>query len=336
MINFRFHLVSLTAVFLALALGIAVGATVVDQKTVSALRSQVNRVDHRLNSLSDENGRLRAQVGQWDAFGREEDGKGALVQGRLSGVHVLLIAARGTDADPLAKLRAALVSAGAALEGTIWLTPKLKLDPSNPSTSDDVRALAGDLGEGALDKADTARQAALHRLATSWAGSDTGTASNPLQAMVSDHFLDYEATPTGGLALSSVPQSGTMFVIVSSLAAEVPNDLVTIPFASELAQAAPIGCWRSSPPTSRPPLASRRCGPPSWAPCARVRPPQGGCRRSTRGRCWCTPESNWRPDVTGGTITAGHPGRIAPVARSSAPILYTLVLPASGVVRPTT
>ena len=249
MINFRFHLVSLTAVFLALALGIAVGATVVDQKTVSALRSQVNRVDHRLNSLSDENGRLRAQVGQWDAFGREEDGKGALVQGRLSGVHVLLIAARGTDADPLAKLRAALVSAGAALEGTIWLTPKLKLDPSNPSTSDD-----------------TARQAALHRLATSWAGSDTGTASNPLQAMVSDHFLDYEATPTGGLALSSVPQSGTMFVIVSSLAAEVPNDLVTIPFASELAQAAPhrvlaVEPAHESPTAGQPPLRASFVGP---------------------------------------------------------------------------
>jgi len=270
-INFRFHLVSLTAVFLALALGIAVGATVVDQKTVSALRSQVNRVDHRLNSLSDENGRLRAQVGQWDAFGREEDGKGALVQGRLSGVHVLLIAARGTDADPLAKLRAALVSAGAALEGTIWLTPKLKLDPSNPSTSDDVRALAGDLGEGALDKADTARQAALHRLATSWAGSDTGTASNPLQAMVSDHFLDYEATPTGGLALSSVPQSGTMFVIVSSLAAEVPNDLVTIPFASELAQAAPhrvlaVEPAHESPTAGQPPLRASFVGPMRQSP----------------------------------------------------------------------
>jgi hypothetical protein len=261
MINFRFHLVSLTAVFLALALGIALGATVVDQKTVTTLRSQVNRVDRRLDGVEAENGRLRAQVGQWDAFGREEDGKGALVQGRLSGVHVLVIASRGTDADPLAKLRATLVGAGAALEGTVWFTSKLRLDPANPSNADDVRTLAGALG-----KADGARQAALHRLATSWAGSDAGTASNPLQALVSDHFLDYEPTPTGGLPLSSIPQSNTMFVIASSAGAEVPNELVAVPFATELAQAAAdrvlaVEPAHESPAKGQPPLRAAFVGP---------------------------------------------------------------------------
>ncbi|MBV9664035.1 MAG: copper transporter, partial [Actinobacteria bacterium] len=44
MINFRYHLVSLTAVFLALAIGIAMGATVVDQATVKLLRSQLESV----------------------------------------------------------------------------------------------------------------------------------------------------------------------------------------------------------------------------------------------------------------------------------------------------
>ena len=33
MINFRFHLVSLIAVFLALALGVVMGATVIDRAT---------------------------------------------------------------------------------------------------------------------------------------------------------------------------------------------------------------------------------------------------------------------------------------------------------------
>ena len=268
MINFRFHLVSLTAVFLALALGIAVGATVVDQKTVSTLRSQVNRVDHRLDSVETENARLRTQLGQWDAFTREEDGRGALVQGRLSGMHVLVVAARGTDVDPLAKLRASLASAGASLEGTIWFTPKLKLDPPNP---DDVRVLATDLGEGALNKAETARQAALGRLASSWTGSDAGTASNPLQAMVTDHFLDYEPTPTGGLPLSGIPQAGTMFVVVSSAGAEVPNELVALPFASDLAQAAAhrvlaVEPAHDSPTRGQLPLRATFVGPLRQAP----------------------------------------------------------------------
>ena len=44
MINFRFHLVSLTAVFLALGIGIAVGATVVDRATVDFLETRLKGV----------------------------------------------------------------------------------------------------------------------------------------------------------------------------------------------------------------------------------------------------------------------------------------------------
>ena len=44
MINFRFHLVSLIAVFLALGLGILVGSTVVDQGIVNRLDSEINSV----------------------------------------------------------------------------------------------------------------------------------------------------------------------------------------------------------------------------------------------------------------------------------------------------
>ena len=44
MINFRFHLVSLVAVFLALGLGILVGSTVIDQGIVNRLDSEINHV----------------------------------------------------------------------------------------------------------------------------------------------------------------------------------------------------------------------------------------------------------------------------------------------------
>ena len=52
MINFRFHLVSLIAVFLALGLGILVGSTVVDQKIV-------NRLDREISSVRKENSDAR-------------------------------------------------------------------------------------------------------------------------------------------------------------------------------------------------------------------------------------------------------------------------------------
>ena len=50
MINFRYHLVSLTAVFLALAAGITIGAGVVDRATVTRIEGQLRNVDSRRES----------------------------------------------------------------------------------------------------------------------------------------------------------------------------------------------------------------------------------------------------------------------------------------------
>ncbi|MBV9932696.1 MAG: copper transporter, partial [Actinobacteria bacterium] len=82
MINFRYHLVSLTAVFLALAIGIAMGATVVDQATVKLLRSQLDSVRTRANNTNTQNDALRAEVSRWRRFADQGD---ELVRGVLAG-----------------------------------------------------------------------------------------------------------------------------------------------------------------------------------------------------------------------------------------------------------
>ena len=43
MINFRFHIVSLIAVFLALALGVVMGSTVIDRAIVDGLHDRIDR-----------------------------------------------------------------------------------------------------------------------------------------------------------------------------------------------------------------------------------------------------------------------------------------------------
>ena len=58
MINFRFHLVSLIAVFLALGLGILVGSTVVDQVIVDRLDREISSVSHESNQLKSDNSKL--------------------------------------------------------------------------------------------------------------------------------------------------------------------------------------------------------------------------------------------------------------------------------------
>ena len=64
MINFRFHLASLVAIFLALALGVVIGAGVVDRGVVDALDNRINTVEDRANDARAENDELKSQIGR--------------------------------------------------------------------------------------------------------------------------------------------------------------------------------------------------------------------------------------------------------------------------------
>ena len=52
MINFRFHLVSLIAVFLALALGVVMGSTVIDRAVVNGLENRIKHVENKAEALA--------------------------------------------------------------------------------------------------------------------------------------------------------------------------------------------------------------------------------------------------------------------------------------------
>ena len=48
MINFRFHVVSLIAIFLALALGVVIGAGVIDRGVVDTLNNRLDSVESQV------------------------------------------------------------------------------------------------------------------------------------------------------------------------------------------------------------------------------------------------------------------------------------------------
>lgn len=59
MINFRYHLVSLVAVFLALSIGIVMGSTVIDRAIVDSLRSQIKTAEKNSIERKIENDQLK-------------------------------------------------------------------------------------------------------------------------------------------------------------------------------------------------------------------------------------------------------------------------------------
>ena len=126
MVNFRFHLVSLIAVFLALGLGILVGSTVVDQVIVDRLDREIGNVSHESNQLKSDNRQLRDQASSLDDFLRKSSAYA--VQQRLTGVSVAIVAEKGIDAAAVSSVLAMVRAAGANVPGVLWLDDKWRLD----------------------------------------------------------------------------------------------------------------------------------------------------------------------------------------------------------------
>ena len=119
MINFRFHLVSLIAVFLAMGLGILVGSTVVDQVIVDRLDREISSVSHESNQLKDENRALKDQVSQLNDFLHKSSAYA--VQQRLTNVPVAIVAEKGIDTTAVNNVLASVRAAGAVVPGVLWL-----------------------------------------------------------------------------------------------------------------------------------------------------------------------------------------------------------------------
>ena len=251
MINFRFHLVSLTAVFLALAVGIGVGAAVVDQATVDLLRRQLDQVETRRDRTNSENAALRTELARWDDFSRQAGDQ--VVSGRLQDVPLLLVAVEGVDRGSMASLRESVVAAGATYEGTVWLTSKWRL--VQPDHARELGGIVGGLvGE---ERPDVVRRAALGRLAESWAGGDRAPL---LAALAAAAFATFEAPAASPAPLSSLPLQGTRYVIVSGEGAAVPSESLAVPLTELLALEGGIPIVAAEPgaaapkPEDRPPF----------------------------------------------------------------------------------
>lgn len=134
MINIRFHIVSITAVFLALAIGIFMGSSLLDRATVESLTSTQQSLEERIAERGRENDALRAFATSSDETATEfADGP---MRRLLSGTvtdQVLIIAARGVSAEGVNAVQADLAAVGAPSAGMVWWEERADL------AADDVR-----------------------------------------------------------------------------------------------------------------------------------------------------------------------------------------------------
>jgi len=126
LISFRFYVVSVTAFFLALTVGIVVGSTFVDRAIVDNLRSNINSVSNDLDARKATNDRLQGEAQRTARY--IEQTESLTVAGRLPDTPVLVVAQRGVDGEAARRIVELSQQAGANAPGILWLETKWTLD----------------------------------------------------------------------------------------------------------------------------------------------------------------------------------------------------------------
>jgi hypothetical protein len=125
-IDFRYHVVSIVAVFLALALGLFIGATSLRGTVKGDITNRTQSVVHSNGKLRSENSDLHSQLSRGQSF--DSALAPYALQGRLAGVSVVVISAPGVDNNMRKDVLAGLTQSGATVAGDVRLQDTV-LDP---------------------------------------------------------------------------------------------------------------------------------------------------------------------------------------------------------------
>jgi hypothetical protein len=146
MIDFRYHLVSLVSVFLALAVGIALGAGPLKGPIGTALTSEVQALREAKDQLRGELDTAEAGIAHRDDFTAATTP--ALVADTLTGRAVLIITVPDADRAEVKDLTAGLAAAGATIVGPVEIDSSWTDTGGRTARTDALDRLAADLPAG--------------------------------------------------------------------------------------------------------------------------------------------------------------------------------------------
>jgi Copper transport outer membrane protein, MctB len=247
-IDFRYHLVSIVAVFLALAIGIVLGSTELQPTAYTFLNSTSAKLQNELDQVTSQRDTAQQQANADEQYAQAVEP--AVLHGLLTGQRLLIVTEPGAQASVVSGISTAASDAGAVVTGQINLAPKF-FDTSG-TTQDSLNQTTLDVAQTAnitLDTSATYQQQAAQVIASEVlttpsastasgssgsqsAGSDQGTnARTMLQAYAASQFLSTTGQPAGPATLAIVvtPQNAPADGSADQL------DVVLIPLVQELA-----------------------------------------------------------------------------------------------------
>ncbi|MET8158956.1 copper transporter [Sphaerisporangium sp. NPDC005289] len=214
MIDFRYHLVSIVAIFLALAIGIVLGSTVLNAPLVASTEAVTAQLRARNIELQAQVSGVQSREGADDSF--IADRLPLLVQGALTGERVVIVEAPGADSKLRDPIDHVVTAAGAVVTGRVTLTEKY-LNAEHAAVLDELAttakpaAMEFPLNATPYDKAAAVLAGALMTSDKAQAGKDEPAAAGVLGSFESDGLLSVEGDPGKRATLALVVAPATPY-----------------------------------------------------------------------------------------------------------------------------
>jgi hypothetical protein len=224
MLNFRYHVVSLVAVFLALGIGILVGYGALDRPTVDFLQNRIGTVEANAEQRRQENEQLQSELD------RQDEASSATspfaVTDRLTEVPVAVVAVRGVDGETVTRAVTLARRGGGVAPGILWLEEPWALEED-----EQVDALATALGLAAADTKAELRRDALVDLEGRLVGGPPAAGDDSLGALADAGFVTFEAVGEDGGSLAELGGPGTRVLLIVGTDDVLRTRQVLVPIA---------------------------------------------------------------------------------------------------------
>jgi Copper transport outer membrane protein, MctB len=129
-IDFRYHLVSIVAVFLALAIGIVLGTTELQGPAYNILNSTTGKLQNELDQANSQRDAAQQQASLGDQYAQAVEP--VVLSGLLAGQRLLIVTEPGASASAVTGITAAAAEAGVTVTGR---TLGSHCSPARPTSS---------------------------------------------------------------------------------------------------------------------------------------------------------------------------------------------------------
>jgi Copper transport outer membrane protein, MctB len=215
-ISFRYHIVTIVAVFLALAIGLLAGSAFVQPELQRELEDQTAELQRANADLREALTEVRAEVAALDRFA--EATLPYLTSNRLAGTQVVVVSQEGVEDAVLGQTQRSLVESGA--EVLAVLSARNELASQDPATQAGLAEILQRPDAVPEDLASLTATAIAERLAL---GNGIGSPSEDLlNELLSAGFLAPVGTGVSEAALQEIGAPGQVVVVLGGGSVEEP------------------------------------------------------------------------------------------------------------------